>query len=229
MQKVTIIVPVKDEEIGLHYLIEDFKSSNIGEEFDIDFIFVIDERTSDNSRQIASKLSKRIINQNGIPGKGAAIKQAVNEWEVSQTNIVIFLDADGSYSFNGVRKIISILQEGADVASGSRFIGMKGRPQGMGKVHNFGNRVLSKISSVRNGRKISDLCTGLWGFTGDSLNKIEIKSNGFDLEAEIAGEIRKRNLLHLEVPVNWSQRKGGASKLRSIRDGFIILSRIIRT
>jgi len=96
-------------------------------------------------------------------------------------------------------------------------------------MHNFGNHLLSKISSIRNRRKISDLCTGLWGFTTEAIKSIEIKSNGFDLEAEIAGLARKNKLQHVEVPVDWSQRKGGNSKLRSVRDGAIILLRIIRT
>ena len=229
MQQVTIIVPVKDEEVGLQYLIKNLESSKIEEEFEIDFIFVIDDRTSDDSRQIATRMSKRIIDQSETYGKGAAIKQAVNNWILNQSQFVIFLDADGSYSFNGVREIISALQSGADVASGSRFISKKVRPKGMGRIHNFGNRVLSQISSIRNGRHISDLCTGLWGFTGEALKRIEINSNGFDLEAELAGEVRKRKLSHSEVPIKWSQRKGGISKLRSIRDGFIILARIMRT
>ena len=32
-----------------------------------------------------------------------------------------------------------------------------------------------------------------------------------------------------EVEVEWSQRKGGVSKLRSLTDGFIIFLRILRT
>ena len=50
MHQVTIVVPVKDEEDGLQYLIQDLDESGIREEYDISFIFVIDERTSDNSR-----------------------------------------------------------------------------------------------------------------------------------------------------------------------------------
>ena len=99
----------------------------------------------------------------------------------------------------------------------------------MSRLHNFGNRLLSAISSVRNRRRISDLCTGLWGFTSKSLMKMNVKSSGFDLEAELAGIARRQGLEHIEVQVDWSQRKGGTSKLRSLTDGFIILLRIIRT
>jgi dolichol-phosphate mannosyltransferase len=99
----------------------------------------------------------------------------------------------------------------------------------MNRLHTFGNKFLSKISSIRNRRKITDLCTGLWGFSEKALMKLEIQSKGFDLEAEIAGMARKNGFHHHEVEVEWNQRKGGISKLRSLTDGFIIFSRIIRT
>ena len=128
-----------------------------------------------------------------------------------------------------IKAIVKALNDGADVSSGSRFIGEVGTPKGMGRLHYFGNRFLSKVSSIRNGRKISDLCTGLWGFQRDAINKIQLNSKGFDLEAEIAGKIRKSNLSHVEVGIKWSARKGGMGKLKSFRDGSMILLRIIRT
>ena len=124
---------------------------------------------------------------------------------------------------------LEALGNGAEVVSGSRFLSGDGRPEGMSRLHNFGNRVLSSISSIRNGRRISDLCTGLWGFNSESLMAMDIKSQGFDIEAEMAGLVRRKGLNHVEVQVDWSQRKGGTSKLRSLTDGFIILLRIIRT
>lgn len=229
MEKVTIVLPVKDEEVGLKFLLDDFRSSNIEQDFEIQFFFVIDERTSDNSLKMAEKFAHQTIDQSSEHGKGSAIRHAVKKLKIDEEQFVVFLDADGSYSFKGVRMIIDALRDGCDVSSGSRFLSKSGRPQGMSRLHNFGNRSLSLISSMRNRRYISDLCTGLWGFTTKALRKIEIKSKGFDLEAEIAGQTRKHGLLHKEVPVDWSQRKGGTSKLRSIRDGAIILSRIIFT
>ena len=229
MRKVAIVIPVKDEEDGLQYLIKNLEVSGIRKEYEISFIFVIDERTSDDSREFAARITEQIIDQRGSHGKGDAIKKAITALKDSKLDFIVFLDADGSYSFEGVREVISALEGGADVVSGSRFLDRNNRPKGMSRMHNFGNRVLSAISSVRNRRKISDLCTGLWGFTDDSIKKISIKSKGFDLEAEIAGLVRKKKLSHLEVPIQWSQRKGGRSKLRSIRDGMIILFRIVRT
>tara|TARA_B100000287_G_scaffold388488_1_gene397808 strand:+ start:1314 stop:2003 length:690 start_codon:yes stop_codon:yes gene_type:complete len=229
VEEATIIVPVKDEEEGLIFLLDDFNYSSIREYYKIKFIFVIDFRTSDSSKVIASKISDNIIDQKETTGKGEAVKQAIDEWKTNPTPLVVFLDADGSYSFDSVKKILDSIVNGSDIVSGSRFVSNGGRPEGMSRLHNFGNKALSLISSIRNGRRISDLCTGLWGFSQESLMKLKIQSSGFDLEAEIAGLARRNRLNHTEIQVDWSQRKGGTSKLRSLTDGLIILMRIIRT
>jgi len=229
MDRVTIIIPVKDEESGLEYLVEDFADSKIEQEYYINFIFVIDERTSDNSREFAKKLSDRIIDQKDSHGKGDAMRQALSHWAEGESDFVVFLDADGSYSFQAVKDVISSLRGGSDIVSGSRFLNRRGKPAGMSVLHNFGNRALSLASSIRNRRRISDLCTGIWGFKADVIGKLPINSNGFDLEAELAGRARRLKLTHVEISVDWSQRKGGTSKLRSIRDGLIIFFRILST
>ena len=229
MEPVTIIVPVKDEEVGLNFLLDDYSRSNLKNLYDVRFIFVIDIRTSDSSRKVASRFSEIIINQEDTTGKGSAMTQAIEKWKSVPTPKIVFLDADGSYSFESVIRILDALDRDVDVVSGSRFLSGKDRPKGMSKLHNFGNRFLSMVASIRNGRKISDLCTGLWGFKSDALLKMKIQSKGFDIEAEMAGIARKEGLRHVEVDVEWSQRKGGTSKLRSLTDGAIILLRIIRT
>ena len=229
MEPVTVIIPVKDEEDGLRFLLDDYKASSFEGNSFVEFIFVIDGRTSDNSKAIATEFSQHVINQEDTHGKGAAIRQAIDVWRSNRTPHVVFLDADGSYSFSAVSAVLRALDEGADVVSGSRFLNGRGRPEGMGRLHNFGNRVLSIISSIRNGRKITDLCTGLWAFDAEALDSLDIRSSGFDLEAEIAGKARRQGLDHREIEVDWSQRKGGSSKLRSFTDGFIILLRILRT
>ena len=207
MEPVTVIVPVKDEEVGLNFLLEDYGRSTLKDLYDIRFIFVIDVRTSDSSKQIASQFSDNIIDQEGTTGKGSAMSSN-RKMEVEPNFESRFLDADGSYSFESVIRIIETLESGADVVSGSRFLSGMGRPRGMSRLHNFGNRALSKISSIRNSRRISDLCTGLWGFNSEALMAMEIKSKGFDLEAELAGLARRKGLDHVEVQVDWSQRKG---------------------
>ena len=229
MTTATVIIPVKDEEAGLQYLLNEFKS--IRSKFDgaPKFVFVIDSTSSDESIKIAELFEGEILFQSKSTGKGSAIRMGIEKWKEDPTGIVVFLDGDGSYSFGCVLNIIATVKSGYDVVSGSRFLGNDGSLTGMSSMHVFGNRFLSKISSIKNRRSITDLCTGLWGFSDEALQKLKIKSEGFDLEAELAGLTSRNQLKHIEIPVKWEQRKGGVSKLRSLRDGVIILARILLT
>ena len=62
VDSLAIIIPVKDEEVGLRYLLEDFRQSSLFENPNVRLIFVIDERTSDSSKTIAGEFSEIIIN-----------------------------------------------------------------------------------------------------------------------------------------------------------------------
>ena len=68
MEVISIIIPVKDEEDGLQYLLEDFRNSEISQSYDVRFIFVIDIRTSDSSRIVASRFSDVIIDHKETTG-----------------------------------------------------------------------------------------------------------------------------------------------------------------
>jgi dolichol-phosphate mannosyltransferase len=219
---------VKNEEVGLTYLMEEYDKSILKQSFDVKFILVIDSQTDDHSKKVASRFVGEIIDQHKTTGKGAAIMQAVHSWKREPDSKVIFLDADGSYSFDQIIDILEKLND-YDIVSGSRFLNRKSRLEGMSRLHHIGNKILSMASSLRNRKKITDLCTGLWGFRKNALLDINFKSKGFDLEAEIFGLIRKNKHSHAEIAVEWSQRKGGISKLRSIVDGLIILRRILIT
>ena len=90
MDKVCVIIPVKDEEVGLQYLADYRASKQLN--YDVDFIFVliVGPVTTQNSSQ---KTNGRLIDQKESHGKGAAVRQAV--YENNTTDYVVFLDADG--------------------------------------------------------------------------------------------------------------------------------------
>ena len=99
MRKVAIVIPVKDEEDGLQYLIKNLEVSGIRKEYEISFLFVIDERTSDDSREFAARISEQIIDQRGSHGKGDAIKKAITSLKNSKLDFLKFQNT-GHYFFH---------------------------------------------------------------------------------------------------------------------------------
>lgn len=226
---VTVIMPVKDEEEGLRLLVSEFRASPLAERKDLSFIIVVDGRSSDMSREVSETLTDSVIDQSERHGKGDAIKAAISKWSENPTELLVMMDADGSYQWKDVENVIAALESGAEAVTGVRLRGAFTRVEGMSLLHHMGNHALAISASIRNRRKIQDLCSGLWGFTREAITKIAPTAQGFDLEAELHGRVRLEGIPLVQIPIDWRCRVGGTSKLRSFVDGFRILVRVIRT
>ena len=229
MDTVSLIMPAKDEEEGLTQLTREFGTSLLYKRPKFSLIIVVDSRSTDNTLKFSEKLGNKVILQNGKEGKGEAVKIGIQKWLEDPSDILILMDADGSYLWDDVEEIIRALESGATVVTGVRLRGILNRVEGMSMLHHLGNHMLAFLASIRNRRKIHDLCSGLWGFRADAIMQISPSAAGFDLEAEIHGRIRSLKLPLVQIPVHWRRRIGGEAKIRSFVDGMRILFRIIRT
>ena len=84
-----IYLPVRNEEIDLENTIKTIKNLTT------DKIIVIDNNSSDNSKEIAKKNNVEVWNENKI-GKANVIKKIIKE---STADIIFFTDSDNTYSF----------------------------------------------------------------------------------------------------------------------------------
>lgn len=227
MTTISLALPVKDEEAGLGVLMNEFKESKLSGYEALRFIFVIDDRTNDRSREVSKKFGGVVIDQSKPHGKGLAIRLAISHWSENPTDFFVMMDADGSYRWDDVYKVIKELESGAEAVVGVRLRGIFSRLEGMSLLHHLGNHALAYIASLRNRKKIHDLCSGLWGFNIKSMEKITPSSTGFELEAELHGVTRNQKIEVTQIPIDWRVRVGGESKLNSFADGFKILKKTI--
>ncbi len=90
----------------------------------------------------------------------------------------------------------------------------------MSAVHRAGNAALSLGATLLYGRRVRDLCTGLWGFRSDALRLLPLKSKGFELESELFALSARLRLRIRHTPVDYLPRLG-VSKLTTA-DGLRI-------
>jgi dolichol-phosphate mannosyltransferase len=68
--------------------------------------------------------------------------------------------------------------------------------------------------------RISDLCTGYWGFKGEVIPKLCLSAEGLNFEAELFTQIVKNGYSIGELPIYY--RRPTPAKLSSIKDGLRI-------
>jgi dolichol-phosphate mannosyltransferase len=142
---------------------------------------------------------------------------------------VIVADGDNTYPVSVATELLRLLQTN-DVVIGSRLEGSI-EPGAMTRLNVVGNILLTSLARLLFRVKISDVCTGLWGYRRDALQRLELAADGFEIEAEMFAECVREGLCIAEIPITYRAREG-QPKLSSLRDGakigLFLLKRRVR-
>jgi hypothetical protein len=98
----------------------------------------------------------------------------------------------------------------------------------MGMTRRLGNRALLGLVNVLYGARFTDLCYGLFAFRRDQLGRLELGSDGFEIETEIVVRALLAGITIGEIPSFEAPRRSGESNLRTWRDGQRVLWTLLR-
>jgi glycosyltransferase involved in cell wall biosynthesis len=213
----TILLPAYNEEAAIGLLLDEIRS-----EVKIPHkVLVIDNNSNDKTMDIALEKGAVVVFER-TPGKGNAIRCGITKID---TDYTIMMNSDLTYPPQHVEAIRELLIRGNDVVIGSRTLLEKGA---MSHLHAIGNWYLSALASVLYGKRIIDLCTGMWGFKTEVLKSLPIDSNHFTLEADILINVIGDGYQFTQIPIGYRSRvNGDKSKLR-LSDGLAISNFLIK-
>ena len=208
MKDVCILIPTLNEEETIGEVISAFRRQSF------DNILIIDGNSTDSTREIAKRAGARVVIQQG-KGKGAAVRQA---FELIDSDIIVMIDGDGTYLPTEVQRLIEPIERGeAEHVIGNRFA----YGGAFAILHRMGNWILNRIFSIGYGLELQDILSGYRAFTKEAVEKMTLRKEGFEIEAEMTVESVKRGIKLKEVPISYRKRRG-KSKLNFFRDGMRI-------
>lgn len=210
--EILVLLPTLNEELTIGRVIDEIPRKELeGGGYRVDLL-VVDGNSSDKTRLIAAEKGARTIIERQR-GKGIAVSRALRAVEA---DFIFMLDTDYTYPAGYIPDMLELLGSHHAVV-GSR---MRGRREkgAMSRLNLVGNYLLSLIATVFYGKRISDVCSGLWGFRGEVVKGLPLKASAFDLEAEIFSQLVRRGYTIAEIPIEY-RRRPSPPKLRSLRDG----------
>ena len=222
---ISVILPALDEEMTIGRVIDGLPKKELNNNgYDLD-IMVVDGHSTDNTQKIALEKGARLILQTGS-GKGLGVKAA---FLAAKGRFIFMMDADDTYPSVHILQMLPLLESGKfDVVLGSRLNGNI-MPGAMSNLNYYGNKFLTGTANLLfpNGHKVSDLCTGMWGFTDNVVNQLNLEAKHFDVEAEMYAKCVKMGYKIGEVPIDYKKRLA-PSKLSSMKHGLLIARRLIK-
>ena len=220
---VTIVIPTLNEQSNIGRLLDEIRKEMHGVKYEI---LVVDGGangpSTDNTVKIAKRRGARVMYDN--KGKGSAL---INGFRSAKGSIIISMDADLSHEPKELRLLISGIEAGYDMCTGSRFLSGGGTAD-MPIFRVFGNKVFVTMVNLFYGSHYTDMCYGYRSFSNGAFKKLKLQETGFGIETEINVKAQKAGLKVLEVPSFEKKRGQGEGKLHSFRDGWVILMTIFR-
>lgn len=217
--RIAVAIPCYNEAAAIAAVVESFRAVLPSAE-----ILVVDNNSSDDTGAIARGLGVQVIDVSE-QGKGHAVRAAfaaLADWDV-----VLLTDGDGTYPAECAPLLIApVLEDFADMTVGARQP-MPGAGA-MTITRGIGNLLIRSAFRILIGPGNTDLLSGYRAFSRRFRCEVALRSSGFEIETELAGEAAARGLRVMEIPVPYRPRIAGTtSKLRAFRDGQRILATIL--
>lgn len=221
----SVLMPVFNEKSTIREIIARVKATPYRKE-----IVLVDDCSRDGTidilrEMVAADPELRLLQHEVNQGKGAALRTAL---AAAKGDVLLIQDADLEYSPEEYPKLLKpILDGSAHVVYGSRFIGGAYTRAHL-FTHYVGNKMLTLFSNVMTGLNLTDMETCYKVMRREVAERIQIRSNRFNVEPELTAKIARMKARLFEVPISYAGRDFAEGKKISWRDGFSAMWAIFR-
>jgi len=201
-----VVIPAFNEENGIQQGIEELRRtlSRLSMSYEI---VVVNDGSTDRTREKAEEAGVRVINQRENRGYGAALKKGIAS---TNSSYVAIIDADGTYPAAAIPDMLR-LAESAEMVVGDRGAAMKNVPA----LRKPAKMMLNGLANYLAGRKINDLNSGLRVMRRKSLESfVPLLPDGFSFTTTITLCMVCSGLDVVYTPIAYGVRVG-ESKIRA--------------
>jgi len=227
MIRVSVIVPAYNEEATIVSILQKVRAQRVdGVEFEV---IVVDDASSDGTLerlQSRPDLYDRLVNHRENGGKGAAVRSGLR---AAAGDYVLFQDADLEYDPAEYAKLLlPVLRFDADLVLGSRFLApLYTRVHYL--WHKIGNKTITAMFNVLFNTTFTDLYTCYVLFRRSLIAADELRTDGWEQQAEILCLAVRRSKTYYEVPIAYHGRSYDEGKKIRAHHVIAVMLTIMRT
>jgi len=225
----SVAIPCRDETGNIALWKSDLfpELERLGTRYEV---LAVDDGSTDGTYAALQKFSRgsarlRVLRHAVGLGLGAALKSALRE---AHGDWFVPLDADLTFHPRHIAGLLEAQRsDDADCVSGSPFLGgMRDVPLG----RRMPSLALNALYRALFDRRLTSYTPMLRLYRTAALRSLDIRSDGFEVSAEILVRLHQAGKKIVEVPVPLASRRSGTSKLRrwrELRNHLALIARLL--
>jgi len=183
-------------------------------------ILIVDDSSPDGTGRVADRLAAAheevdVLHRPVREGLGPAYIAGFRRALAGGARWVFEMDADFSHDPADLPRLLAAVQEGADLALGSRYVA-GGGVEDWGLLRRFVSRGGCYYARSVLGLDVHDLTGGFKCFRREVLDAIDldtVRSHGYGFQVELTQRALRRGFTVREVPITFHDRRHGHSKM----------------
>jgi dolichol-phosphate mannosyltransferase len=219
----SVVVPTYNEAGSVPKLAERLHAALGARDWEL---VIVDDGSPDGTADIAAALAPRIpTNVVRRAGKGGLASAVIAGFAATRGDILVVMDADLSHPPELVPALLSAIEDGADLAVGSRYVAGGGVEDWPMK-----RQIVSRVACLMGSAlvPVRDATSGFFALRRSVIDGVTLNPIGFKIGFEVIARGRYRSVV--EVPYTFRDRELGASKFgrREVGQYVVQLGQIAR-
>jgi glycosyltransferase involved in cell wall biosynthesis len=197
-------------------------------QIDADEVFAMDGGSKDGTVELLQGAGISVCQQ-VRPGRGPALIEAT---AMARNEAVVIFSPDGNEDPADIPRLLDLLDAGADLAIGSRFLpgSRNEEDDSVLPLRAWANRLFGAALNIlwNRGQYVSDTINGFRAYRRSRVLELDLDAPGMTIEYQMTSRALKAGFDIREVPTREGDRIGGASHAPSISTGVAFLRVLVR-
>jgi glycosyltransferase involved in cell wall biosynthesis len=186
-------------------------------------IIIVDSNSTDGTIEIVKDTNRCRLIIEPRRGYGIALRTGIKN---AKGNIIIMVDADGTYEFKHIDLLINrMLEKDADMVLATR---MYDPNKAMGFLNFLGNKVITLTYDFFYSQFLSDSQSGFRAISHEAIDNVKLKETDMAFATEMLIQFAREGYNMVEIPTTYKPRTYGKTKLKPFKSGIEIFTTILK-